>query len=246
MILNEKFKLVPKDLGLRLGLFGAESGLQNSAFRKTIEEKWGIKAMDANYGMADVLSIFGAECYEQNGLHFMGDGVLLPELINSETLESLPIQENQIGELVLTNLDRETQPLIRYRTSDVIKVLSTKKCTCGNSGFKFEIIGRSDDMFVVKGVNVFVNALSNIINSYLNELSGDFQIHINNRPPIDKVLLILERKNKFISEIEAINLYENILYKCKINLNISPEIKFLDFGILPKTEGKSKRIFKTL
>lgn len=246
LVLFNEYKLSPKDLGLRLGLFGAESGLQNATFRKVIEEKWGLKAMNANYGMADVLSMFGAECYQQNGLHFMAEGVLLPELINSDNLEVLPIKKGQVGELVLTNLKREVQPLIRYRTSDVIKILSTEKCHCGCTGFKFEIIGRSDDMFVVKGVNVFVNAISKVIHSYMDKLSGDFQIHINTYPPIDKVLLILERQNNTISKAVKNDLHKDIFNSCKINLNISPKIMLLDFGKLPKTEGKTKRLFKTL
>ena len=246
LILLEEYKLTPKDLGLRLGLFGAESGMQNPAYRKAIEEKWGIKAMNANYGMADVLSMFGAECYNQNGLHFIADDILFPELINPDTLEVFPIKNGQVGELVLTNLKREAQPVIRYRTSDVIKILSTDKCNCGCSGFKFEIVGRSDDMFVVKGVNVYVNAVSKIVHSYIDRLSGDFQIHINTNPPIDKVLLILERQKNTISKTNKNDLHENIFHACKFNLNISPEIMLLDFGKLPKTEGKTKRLFKTL
>lgn len=246
MVLHEVYGLKPKDLGLKLGLFGAEPGLQNPAFRKDIEDKWGIRAMNSNYGMADVLSIFGAECQLQDGLHFMGNDIILAELINPDTLAPIAIEEDQIGELVLTNLKREAQPLIRYRTNDVVKVLSTAICKCGQTGFKFEVVGRSDDMFVVKGVNVFINALSNIIHSHMGELSGDFQIHINVNPPVDKVLLMLERQNKSISSTAFNDLHENIFNACKANLNISPEIMLLDFGGLPKTEGKTKRLFKTL
>ncbi len=246
LVLHNEYRLKPIDLGLKLGLFGAESGLQNDDFRKDIEKKWGIKAMNANYGMADVLSMFGAECHLQDGLHFMGGEILFAELINTNTLEPIPILPGQAGELVLTNMMREAQPLIRYRTNDVIKVLSTDKCSCGNHSFKFEIVGRSDDMFVVKGVNVFINALSNIFHSYMNELSGDFEIHINSNPPIDRILLILERQNKSITQAAIKDLHQNIFNQCKANLNISPEINILDFGELPKQQGKSKRLYKTL
>ena len=244
LILKEEFNLNPKDLGLRLGLFGAESGLQNPEFRKNIEKVWGLKAMNANYGMADVLSIFGAECKNQNGLHFMGEGVIYPELIDYRIGDLLPIEKDIEGELVLTNLVREAQPLIRYRTNDIIKILSTDKCSCGQTGFRFEVIGRSDDMINVKGVNIFVSAIERLICEYLDTFTGVFQILINKNDPINRIVLKIE-----VSQIQTLynNKIKNQLFEeFKARLGIKPEIDFVSEGKLPRTEGKSKKIVRVL
>lgn len=244
LLLKGEFNLKPKDLGLQLGLFGAESGLQNSKFRKNIENVWKIKAMNANYGMADVLSIFGAECKNQNGLHFMGDGVIYPELIDYKTGQLYPIEKGVEGELVLTNLVKEAQPLIRYRTNDIIKILSTEKCSCGQTGFRFEVIGRSDDMITVKGVNVFLTAIESLIAEYLQFFTGVFEIHLNKIEPIDKIKLRIEVKEGRL--ILDKNIRNEVSDKFRERLIIKPEIDFVLDGKLPRTEGKSKKIFKDL
>lgn len=243
LILKEEFNLTPKDLGLKLGLFGAESGLQNPEFRKNIEKTWGLKAMNANYGMADVLSMFGAECKNQNGLHFMGEAALYPELINYRTQEVIHFEDGIEGELVLTNLCREAQPLIRYRTNDIIKILSTEKCSCRQRGFRFEVVGRSDDMITIKGVNVFISAIEKIISENLECLTGVFQVHINKTDPIDRVILKIELKDPFKPNTDF---KDKLLNNFKVRIGIKPDIDLLEEGTLARTEGKSKKIFKTL
>lgn len=243
-VLLESFQLTPFDLGLKLGLFGAESGLQNPEFRSSIEKKWGFKAMNANYGMSDVLSMFGAECFCQNGLHFMATDILYTELIDPNLKTNLSIEKGSVGELVLTHIDKQAQPLIRYRTGDIIKIISTEKCQCGESGFKFEIVGRSDDMFVVKGINVFISAFDKIINEHLDVLSGQYQIHINKTEPIDKVLLLVEIKNVAFQKQELI--INMLSSKFAERLLIKPDICIKTEGELPLTEGKTKKLFKTL
>ena len=112
-------------LGLRKGFFGGEPGLQNPSVRANIEQTWQMRAMDANYGLADVLSIFGAECEVRDGLHFHGQGVLLLELIDPVTEQSIEIAGRAVGELVYTNLVRQAQPLVRYRSHDAAEIIST-------------------------------------------------------------------------------------------------------------------------
>jgi phenylacetate-CoA ligase len=242
LVLKNEFCLKPIDLGLKLGLFGAESGLQNEIFRKNIEKKWGMKAMNANYGMADVLSMFGAECHRQEGLHFMACDILYPEIISPGSLETVPIEEGNLGELVLTNLDREAQPLIRYRTNDIIRILSTRECECGNKGFKFEVVGRSDDMFVFKGVNVYINAIERVISDHVDAFSGHFQVFINEQPPVDLFRIHIELNDG----ADAGSVGEKLFQTFRSTLSISPEIIFVPNGSLPRTAGKSKKLFKTL
>jgi len=244
LVLKQDFNLAPKELRLKLGLFGGESGLQNLHFRENIEKTWGIKAMNANYGMADVLSMFGAECSLQNGLHFMGDEVLFPEILDPVSNVNKEIHDGVEGELILTNLVRESQPLLRYRTNDIIRILSVDPCSCGNKGFRFEVIGRSDDMITIKGVNVFVSAIEKIIFMNLELLTGVLQIHVNNHDPIDKLLIKLETKLQFPGP--DIDFKTNLVREIKNRIAITPEIEFLPEGSLPRTEGKSRKIFRTL
>ena len=244
LVMKEEFNLTPRYLKLRLGLFGAESGLQNPEYRRNIEEVWGLKAMNANYGMADVLSMFGAECEYQNGLHFLGENVLYPELINSQTEDLLQIKKEAIGELVLTNLCREAQPLIRYRTNDIIKILSTGKCKCRRKGFLFEVVGRTDDMITIKGVNVFVSAIEKVISENLKFLTGVFQIHISKIDPVDRLIIKIELKRD--SSLSHNTLMQGLLKEFEKRLDVKPEINFVNETKLPRSEGKSKKIFREL
>jgi phenylacetate-CoA ligase len=244
VVLFELFDLKPYDLKLKLGLFGAEAGLQNKSFRTEIENKWGITAMNANYGMSDVLSMFGAECYCQEGMHFMGNNLLYPELINSETLENIDIAEGVTGELVLTNLQKQAQPVVRYRSGDNISIISTNKCPCGRPGFKFEVIGRSDDMIVVKGVNVFLSSIENIITKHLEVLTGQYQVHISRSIPVERLLLVFEIKVEYLHNAE--NVKQNLCKDFTEKLFLKPEMQIVKQGDLPLTEGKTKRLFRIL
>lgn len=244
LILKEDFAKSPIELNLKLGLFGGEGGLQNSNYRKSIEEKWGLKAMNANYGMSDVLSMFGAECRFQKGLHFMANDILFPEIIDIQTGESLKIENGIEGEQVITNLEKEAQPLIRYRTGDIIKILSTNKCECGQGGYLFEITGRTDDMIVVKGINVYINSIEKVLFDNLADFSGVYNILVNKVEPIDKVQIILE-VNKYTERDNNI-IIKSILKRIREDLFFNPEIKFVEAGSLQRTEGKSKKLFKIL
>ena len=188
--------------------------------------------------------MFGAECQNQNGLHFMASEILFPEIIDINTGRSINIDKGVIGELVLTNLSKQAQPLVRYKTNDIIKILSVGKCNCGENGVKFEFVGRSDDMLVIKGLNVFISAIDDIVNKFLNKITRSYQIHINKQYPIDRILLKIEIKNDCVKETEKIT--NEIKNDFIIKLNINPEIIVLNEGSLPLTEGKIKKVFRTL
>jgi len=241
---NDFSGLPPRELGLKLGLFGGESGMQNPAFRRAVEEAWQLKAMNANYGMADVLSMFGAECRCQNGLHFMAEGVLHPELIDARTRQTVPIETGASGELVLTHLDKEAQPLVRFRTNDIVRILSAEPCACGLSAFRFEVLGRSDDMIVIKGVNVFVSALDGIIGSHLESLTGVYHVLLNKTDPVDRMFLRIEVRENHAPDDPGLRRLLTDGFKEK--LEISPQIEFVPEGSLPRTEGKSKKMFRSL
>lgn len=240
VVLKEEFGMEPVDLGLEKAFFGGEGGLQDPAVREQIEDKWRLKAIDANYGMADVLSIFGSECEARQGLHFHGQGIIHMELIDPVTNKSLPIKDEQVGEMVLTNLRREAQPLIRYRTGDVIKIHSTKQCNCGRKSIRFLIIGRTDDMITVRGINVYPSAVANILAELNNWFSGEFEFVLDSSSPFERPLLRIELSRQIGFHDSTIESY--IVKKCHEELNFTPQIELLEFGQFPRTEGKTKRV----
>ncbi len=162
-VVTQEFGLKPRDLPLRLGLFGAEPGLQYPGKRMRIEQDWGIRAMNANYGLSEVLSIIGSECEARDGFHFMGEGSLIVELYDFKVGKNVPLEPGEIGELILTNIFKKAQPLIRYRTGDIVEIVGTGLCCCGRRSFRFHVRGRSDNMIVVGGVNVFPSAIERIL-----------------------------------------------------------------------------------
>ena len=241
VVLREEFGLGPRDLGLKKALFGGESGLQNPAVRRQIEETWGLRAVDANYGMADVLSIFGSECEARQGLHFHGQGLLHLGLIDPASGAPAPLQAGQVGEMVLTNLRRQAQPLIRFRTRDVIRIVGTDACSCGRRSMRFLVVGRSDEMIVVRGVNVFPSAVGSLLADHREWFSGEFEFVLDAPPPIERPLLRVELSGACAAE-QIPQAERALLALCRGGLSFTPRLEFLPFGQFPRTEGKTKRV----
>jgi phenylacetate-CoA ligase len=190
-VVAEETDLEPGDLGLRLGLFGGEAGLDNPAFRERLEATWGLRVRNANFGLSEVMSILGSQCEETNDLHLHARDAVWVELLDPATLERLAIEPDVTGELVCTHLEKECQPLVRYRTRDLVTVTGTGPCACGREAFRFRIAGRTDDMFNVRGVNVFPGAVRMVVES-LPDTSGHFRIHLAGPGPYDRIDLRLE------------------------------------------------------
>lgn len=242
-IVRSELHIEPHELGLRKGFFGGEPGLQNPNVRGAIERAWNLRAMDSNYGMADVLSIFGAECERRDGLHFHGQGALLVELIDPATLQPIEITTGARGELVYTNLTRQAQPLIRYRSHDAAEIISAEPCACGRTSFRFRVLGRSDDMVHVRGVNVFPSAIAEAL-AYFPELSGEFQILIDTPPPYNQLPLRVElAPNASSDNLSRLN--AQLVQTLQEQLNFRAAIEFVPHGTLPRTEGKTSRVVKT-
>jgi len=124
-VLREEMGRDPRSLGLQIGLFGGEAGLDHAALRARLEETWGFKVRNANFGLSEVMSILGGQCEHTNDLHFHATDGVFAELLDPGSGERLPIREGTTGELVCTHLAKECQPLVRYRTRDVLTVTGT-------------------------------------------------------------------------------------------------------------------------
>lgn len=241
-LLEKEFSKKPRDLKLAKGLFGGEGGLDNVDFRQNLENKWGMTVINANYGVSDVLSMIGSECWAKKGLHFIAEKYLYPELIEPKTLAPMPISNGSIGELVLTNLKKQVQPLMRFRTRDLIEIVSTDVCVCGRTSFRFRVAGRTDDLIVVKGVNFFPSSIISIIATFLDTINGEFQIRVGQKRPIESFAIYLEAKNR-LSEQSAEAIKAAIHHKIHTKLFVNPKIIFVPEGSLEKSEdGKTKKV----
>lgn len=227
----------PEDNHLKAGIFGAEPWTEE--MRHNIEESLGIKAYDI-YGLTETSGPGVAfECCEQSGMHINEDN-FIPEIIDPETGETLP--EGEKGELVFTSITKEAFPLLRYRTRDIC-VLSRKKCSCGRTLIKMaKPMGRSDDMLIIRGVNVFPSQIETVL---LNcGYTPHYQIlvdRINNTDTLD-VNVELE-PGAFAAAKEQLPEKERALATAiKTMLGISPKVHLVEPKSIIRSEGKAVRV----
>jgi phenylacetate-CoA ligase len=241
-VIAEKFPgLKPRDLGLKLGLFGGEAGLDDPALRERIRSVWGMEPRNANYGVSDVFCNFASQCEHDMRLHYLASDVLYPELIDPDTAEPLALTDGAEGELVLTHLERQCQPLVRFRTGDIIAVDETGACKCGRTGFRFRVIGRSDDMVVVRGLNLFPTMVSAVISEF-DELSGNYRIVLDTKPPYDVLPVEVELAE---GQGSGEGISAAVEKAMKQKLGATARVTVLPPKSLPVTEGKTKRVIRT-
>ncbi len=239
-VIRDQFPgLEPRDLGLKLGLFGGEAGLDDPAYRGRLEETWGFAARNANYGVSDVLCNFAGQTGTCNDLHLLALDVLYPELIDPESEARLPWKEGEAGELVLTHLAKECQPLVRFRTGDIIALTSLGRAGCGRTAPRFRVTGRADDMVTVRGLNVFPTMIAAVVNRY-RELSGEFRIVLKIPPPYDALPLEIELK----ADAVAGDLSDTLEQHIKQETGATARVELLAPNTLPRTEGKTRRVFR--
>lgn len=228
----------PSELNLRAGIFGAEPWTEE--MRKEIEQKLKIKAYDI-YGLSEIMGPGVAfECAEQTGMHINEDH-FIPEIIDPETLEVLPY--GQQGELVFTCITKEALPLIRYRTKD-IAVLTREKCSCGRTLIKMtKPRGRSDDMLIIRGVNVFPSQIESVLLE-VADVSPHYQIVVDRKNNLDTLKILVEMNNDMV--FDAVRLVEEkeqeIKGKVESILGISAKIKLVEPKSIERSEGKAKRV----
>ena len=227
----------PEDIPLKAGIFGAEPWTEE--MRKGIESTLGIKAYDI-YGLTETSGPGVAfECCEQSGMHINEDH-FFAEIIDPDTGEVLP--EGSKGELVFTSLDKEAFPLLRYRTRDIC-VLSRKKCSCGRTLIKMaKPMGRTDDMLIIRGVNVFPSQIETVL---LKEgYEPNYQIvvdRVKNNDTFDvNVEMTAEMFTDKVSEIMAME--KSLANAIKIMLGINPTVHLVPPKTIARSEGKAVRV----
>lgn len=229
----------PASLKLRIGLFGAEPWSEN--MREEIQKRLNLKAIDI-FGLSEVMGPgVASECVEeQHGLHIFED-YFMAEIVDPKTMEPLPPGEH--GELVFTTLTKEAFPVIRYRTKDISRLI-TEPCSCGRTFYRMErITGRTDDMLIIRGVNVFPSQIEHVLMS-IEGVEPHYQIIVGREGSLDVVEVQVEvSENIFSDEVKVLEkLGKKIEREIKDLLGISCKVKLIEPKTIQRSEGKAKRV----
>ena len=228
-----------QDTQLHTLVIGAEPHSEEQ--RRRIEDLFGVKAYNS-FGLSEMNGPGVAfECTEQSGLHVWEDAYLV-EIIDPLTLQ--PVPPGEIGELVMTTLDRQAMPLIRYRTRDLTRFIPGP-CRCGRTHRRLDrIAGRSDDMFIIKGCNIFPMQVEGVL-LRLPEVGDDYRITIETIGGQDELLIEVEvKKQWFTGDLDFLSRLENHITRLvRDEILVRPQIKLVEPGSIPKSEGKAVRVF---
>ena len=225
------------DTRLHTLIIGAEPHSEEQ--RRRIEEMLGVKAYNS-FGMSEMCGPGVAfECREQNGLHIWEDYYIV-EIVDPETLR--PVPDGEVGELVLTTLNREAMPLLRYRTRDLTRILPGE-CPCGRHHKRLDRMkGRSDDMMILKGVNIFPIQIETILLQF-EELTSNYLITLETRESNDEMTVEVELGQLFTDDYGRLQeLTREITRRLKDEILVTPRVKLLPKGSLPQSEGKAVRV----
>lgn len=233
---RETLSMDPKDVGIgHMGL-GAEPGAGIPEIRRALEDAWGAKVYDC-MGTADFCPVLWTECSEQDGMHFVAGDFVIPEIVDLDTQEPLKLEEGATGELICTAIQRECVPLIRYRIGDVVTVVGDGPCRCGRGSIRIRCLDRADNMFIVRGVNVYPAAVVSSVARFIPEVSGAVQVvlkepSVSQSPPIQ---VRVEMAEGYTDESSMESL------KSRIEKALREELIFqADVGLLPYGEISGK------
>ena len=222
-------------------LVAGEPGGGEPAFRARLEEGWGARVTEA-MGIGDIgVSLWG-ECEEQDGMHLGARGFVHPELIDPDTGAAVPLEDVAVGELVLTHLRHRAAPLLRFRTRDHV-VVRTGPCPCGRTGPRIRCLGRTDDMLIVRGVNVFPSAIRDVVGSFAPAVSGQIAVKpgrpgVKQEPPLSVAVELAPggAADDALAESIRIRLREVLVVQTRIDL--------VAFGSLQRSEYKSRLVHR--
>jgi phenylacetate-CoA ligase len=227
-----------RDLPLRVGVFGAEPWSEN--MRKQIEHAMGITAIDI-YGLSEVMGPgVASECVHQNGLHVFEDHFIV-EIVDEETLE--PVPDGEYGEVVFTTITKEGIPVVRYRTRDISRIIP-EPCVCGRTFRRMErVTGRSDDMIIIRGVNVFPSQIEQVL-AGIRGVAPHYLVVLGKRGSLDHVQVQVEVAPEFhfdeVRELER--LQKRVKAEIESALAVSIEVKLVEPKTIARSEGKAKRV----
>ncbi len=217
---------------LKKGVIGSERW--GDKMRERIKNELGIELYDI-YGLTEIYGPgIGINCKYDTGMHYWDDYLYL-EIVDPQTLK--PVPDGEMGEIVITTLVKEGAPLIRYRTHDLSRIIPGE-CPCGSKHPRLDVImGRTDDMMKIKGVNVFPSQIEEILKTF-PELSSEYQIRISHLDGKDTMRIYVETNGS----VDFADLSKRVAEKVKSKIGFTPLVKVVEVGVLPRSEKKSKRV----
>jgi phenylacetate-CoA ligase len=234
----EKMGIDPKSLCLKVGLFGAEPW--SEALRREIEGRLGLVATD-NYGLSEIIGPgVAGECQARGGMHISEDA-FIAEIIDPDTGETLP--PGSIGELVLTSLNKEAFPMVRYRTRDITS-LDYSKCDCGRTTVRMKkTMGRSDDMLIIKGVNVYPSQIEDVLFA-VEGCQPHYQLVVDRQGALDTLEIRIEvTENIFFDEMKMQKAFlDKVERRIDSVLGVGAAVKLVEPNSIPRAEGKASRV----
>ena len=220
-------------------LVAGEPGGGEAKLRARLERAWGAKVTEA-MGIGDISVSLWGECEHQDGMHFSGRGFVHAELIDPATGAPIPMQDGATGELVYTHLNHRAAPLLRFRSRDRVRV-STAPCPCGRTAPRARCIGRTDDMLIVRGVNLFPTAVREVVGSFEPHVSGVIQLQprskgVKQQPPLPLIVELAEGAQP------PADLADRIRAQIRDTLIATTEVSIVPHGTLPRSDYKSKLV----
>ncbi|MCK9440358.1 MAG: phenylacetate--CoA ligase [Methanothrix sp.] len=228
---------IKKDTKLKTGIFGAEPWSLET--RKRIEDATGINAYDI-YGTSEISGPLFTECHVKKGIHVWAD-MFLTEVLDPKTDE--PVEDGETGELVFTTLHKFALPLIRYRIGD-LSIMNSEPCECGRTHPRImRILGRTDDMLIIRGINVFPSQVEAVLMN-ISEVGDHWEILVDRKGPLDMMTVRVELTSAGFSDKigDLIKLKKKISKELKGVLNIAAEVDLVEPGTIPRSMGKAKRV----
>ena len=220
-------------------LVAGEPGGGEPAFRARLEEGWGARVTEA-MGIGDIGPSLWGECEEQDGMHLGARGFVHAELIDPESGDALEMDDGASGELVLTHLRHRAAPLLRFRTRDHVRV-STTPCPCGRTGPRIRCIGRTDDMLIVRGVNVFPSAVREVVSTFIPRVSGHILVRpqaagVKQEPPLPVSVELAQ------GVVPEPSLTEAIRERLRTVLVVQAQVELVPWGSLERSDYKSRLV----
>lgn len=242
-LVEELLGIKALDLRIRLMTVGGEPGGQIPAVRDQIKSIWGCEIRDV-MGMGEMAGACWAESADGSGMHFCGAGEIHLELIDHETAEPKPFEDGADGELVYTAVEREATPLIRFRSHDHVLV-KMHETPSGRTAPRITPLGRTDDMLLVRGINVFPSAVRDVVASFVPETTGHIRIVLEKPGPLVAPPLPIELEvADSVAADRRDSLATRIAEQIRSRLNFTAEIRMLAEGALPRTSLKTQYVFK--
>jgi phenylacetate-CoA ligase len=225
-------------INLKKFIFGSEKS--SDTMREKIRDLSGVEDMFDITGMTELYGPgAGLDCYKHEGIHYWADKYIL-EILEPETLQ--PVTDGEIGEMVVTTLEKEAAPLVRYRTRDLTRKIETV-CSCGNILFMHDkIMGRSDDMIILKGVNIYPGQIDEVL-SGVDEVGSEYQVHLERKDDGKDYMTIKAELKQGLEAIKKKEIKQAIMRGVQTKILVSCDADLCEYGQLPRYESKAKRIF---